>query len=57
MRWTYLLMLVPTLSDLLEAGRLPAHPGEVAADLILTALVGVGAWGICRQHDRLKALL
>jgi len=55
-RWLYLLVLVPTITDLLETGRLPSTPRESLSEIFRAVLLGVGAWLFCRQADQLAAL-
>lgn len=55
-RWLYLVMAVPTLTELLESGRLPTAPRDILTDVTLALLLGAGAWLICRQTDRLKSM-
>lgn len=55
-RWLYLLMIVPTITDLLETGKLPSSPRESITEILLAALLGVTAWFVCRQADQLAAL-
>lgn len=49
-RWLYLLMLIPTLSELLETGRLPSSPRSLITDVVLTIVVGVLVCYIRREH-------
>lgn len=55
-RWLYLLMIVPTITDLLETGKLPSTPRESITEIFVAALLGAAAWLVCRQADQLAAL-
>jgi len=56
MRWVYLLALVPSVTEWLVSGTLPASPRDAITDIALTLLLLVAARVICRQADRLDAL-
>jgi len=56
MRWVYLGVAVPTITEWLEEGRFPETPRESITVVVLTLLMTAGAWLICRQTDRLAAL-
>ncbi len=54
--WIYLIALVPTLTEYIETGNLPNTPSELLTDLILGALLGLGAFTFRRQQIQLAAL-
>jgi len=56
MRWVYVGVLIPTITEWLEEGRFPQTPRESITVIVLTILMTGGAWLICRQTDRLAAL-
>lgn len=54
--WFVLLLLTPTLTEVLEAGRLPSGLRELATDVTLTAVVALLAWRVYRDYT-ITALL
>lgn len=55
-RWIYLIVTVPTLTEWFETASLPGTYREVTTDVVLTFLLTGLAWLICRQYDQLSAL-
>lgn len=54
--WIYLLVLVPTLTELLETGRLPSWPLGLTAHLALTVFVALLCHTIIKHENALVAL-
>jgi diguanylate cyclase (GGDEF)-like protein len=51
--WIYLLLLVPTLTEIIETGRLPTAPRELITDAVMTVCVGILVLLIHRKHREL----
>jgi diguanylate cyclase (GGDEF)-like protein len=56
MRWMYLLVAVPALSDLVETGRLPATPREWVTEIVAGAVIGVLVHRVRKEHCAVLAL-
>ena len=52
----YLLLLFPTLTELLESGHLPGKPREWASDILLTVCMGVFIYMIIKRNRELVNL-
>lgn len=51
-----LLLVVPTLTELIETGRLPSEPRELVTDTVVTALVAFLIWRLSCAHQEVLAL-
>lgn len=56
MRWMYLLMLVPALTDLIETGRYPASAREWVTEVVAGAVIGVLVRKVRMEHLAVLAL-
>jgi diguanylate cyclase (GGDEF)-like protein len=56
MRWIYLIVPLPWLTEWLERGQLPTSPRELITEVFLSSLLFGLAWLVCRQHDRLASM-
>ncbi|HLY08889.1 MAG TPA: GAF domain-containing sensor histidine kinase [Planctomycetota bacterium] len=54
-RWAYLLMILPTLTDCLETGRLPSTPREYITEVVLAIVVGACVRMIYSQEEGILA--
>ncbi|HLY74369.1 MAG TPA: GAF domain-containing sensor histidine kinase [Planctomycetota bacterium] len=54
-RWAYLLMILPTLTDCLETGRLPSTPREFITEVVLAIVVGGCVRMIYSQQEGILA--
>ncbi|HEV3027399.1 MAG TPA: GAF domain-containing protein, partial [Planctomycetota bacterium] len=54
-RWAYLLMILPTVTDCLETGRLPSSPREFITEVVLAFVVAACVHIIYRQEEGILA--
>lgn len=55
-RWGYLAVVVPALSDWIDTGHVPHHPRELVTEVAVGLLLGVLVWALYREADRYRAL-
>lgn len=55
-RWGYLAILVPVISDWIDTGHLPHHPRESVTEICIGLLLGAMVWVLYRDADRYRAL-
>ena len=51
--WIYLLLLVPTLTEILESGSLPVKPRDMITDVVMTIFMGILILIVYRGQRRL----
>ncbi len=56
LRWMYVLMVVPVLTDLVETGRLPVTPREWLTELVLGTLIALLVRKVRQEHMAVLAL-
>lgn len=55
-RWGYLVVFVPVLSDWVDTGHVPHHPRELVTEVVVGLLLGTLVWALYRDADRYRAL-
>ncbi len=54
--WAYALVLLPTVTELAEEGRLPTEPREFVTDVAITIIIAIFVRELLRAHAKLVTL-